>query len=59
MRTEVPVIYLAAGDIMIAATAANAGLGSKAALPDISTTDPFEAFKAATPAPSNGVRHEI
>ena len=29
------------------ATAAYPGLGSKAALPEINTTDPFEAFKAS------------
>src|SRR5579872_1535919 len=31
---------------LMVATAAYPGLGSNAALPDISTTDPFEAFKA-------------
>src|SRR5271163_1538751 len=30
---------------LIAATAAYPGLGAKAALPDMNTTDPFEAFK--------------
>src|SRR5260221_3149982 len=32
---------------LIAATAAYPGLGAKAALPDMNTTDPFEAFKAS------------
>jgi hypothetical protein len=32
---------------LIAATAANPGLGSRAALPESKTTDPFEAFKAS------------
>ena len=31
----------------VAATAANPGFGSRAALPEINTTDPFEAFKAS------------
>ena len=31
----------------VAATAANSGLGSRAALPEINTTEPFEAFKAS------------
>jgi len=32
---------------LIAVTAAYPGLGAKAALPDMNTTDPFEAFKAS------------